>query len=269
MKTLNTIIAHKRKETAERKSLYPTALLERSEYFRTPTVSLKKYLTRPDKTGVIAEFKRQSPSKGPIAPYADPEWITVGYMQGGAAALSVLTDTTYFGGKNADLTTARRFNFCPILRKDFVVEEYQLVEARSIGADVVLLIAAVLTTQEIKHLTQFAQDLGLEVLTEIHSQAELDKVSPHSDLIGVNNRNLHTMEVSIQTSAALAAQLPTTMVRISESGISSPEDAAQLRQWGYQGFLIGESFMRQPAPEVACAKFIHDLEGLLRQERAI
>src|ERR1700749_3352019 len=183
MNTLNTIIEHKRKEVQEKKDLYPSKLLERSIYYNSPCVSLKKYLLRNDLTGIIAEFKRKSPSKGFINKYADIEKTTVGYMQAGASALSVLTDTNFFGGKNEDLSLARKFNFCPILRKDFTVDEYQVIEARSIGADAILLIAAVLSKEQIKNLTKLATDLGLEVLLEIHGEEELDKVIPEMQLV--------------------------------------------------------------------------------------
>jgi indole-3-glycerol phosphate synthase len=265
MNILDKIIAHKRKEVAERRSLYPVPLLERSIYFNTPAVSLRKYLLRPDKVGVIAEFKRRSPSKGDIHPYAEVEGISIGYMQAGASALSVLTDTEFFGGKNEDLTTARQFNFCPILRKDFVIDEYQIIEARSIGADAVLLISEVLEKEEVLRLAQFAQSLGLEVLLEMHSAAQLDKVNPHVDVVGVNNRNLEDFSVDLEASIALAQQLPADMVRISESGIHSAEEAAMLRRNGFHGLLIGEQFMRAPHPEKACAVFIRDLKQLLSE----
>ncbi|HHG83969.1 MAG TPA: indole-3-glycerol phosphate synthase TrpC, partial [Bacteroidetes bacterium] len=238
MNILQKIVAHKRKEVAEHKELYPLRLLERSIYFDTPTVSLQKYLTRQDKAGVIAEFKRRSPSKGDIQPYAQVEKVSIGYMQAGASALSILTDSHFFGGKNEDLRTARQFNFCPILRKDFIIDEYQLVEARSIGADVILLIAEVLEKDELKRLAAFAHTLGLEVLMELHSAAQLPKINEHIDIVGINNRNLNDFTVDIQTSLELAKQLPQDMIRISESGIRKPAEAALLKKNGFHGFLI-------------------------------
>ena len=248
MTILEKIIKHKRTEVADRKSLYPTKLLEKSIYFNTPAVSLKKYLLRPDKSGVIAEFKRHSPSKGDINPYAKVEEVSIGYMQAGASALSVLTDEKFFKGKNADLTEARKFNFCPILRKDFVVEEYQIIEAKSIGADAILLIAECLEKEEIARFAKLAKSLGLEVLMEIHSKDQLSKISPDLDLIGVNNRNLKTFEVSTQTSVDLFDHIPSDFVRISESGISEPKTIAELKAVGFQGFLIGERFMATANP---------------------
>jgi indole-3-glycerol phosphate synthase len=263
MTILEKIIKHKRTEVADRKSLYPTKLLEKSIYFNTPAVSLKKYLLRPDKSGVIAEFKRHSPSKGDINPYAKVEEVSIGYMQAGASALSVLTDEKFFKGKNADLTEARKFNFCPILRKDFVVEEYQIIEAKSIGADAILLIAECLEKEEIARFAKLAKSLGLEVLMEIHSKDQLSKISPDLDLIGVNNRNLKTFEVSTQTSVDLFDHIPSDFVRISESGISEPKTIAELKAVGFQGFLIGERFMATANPGRACRAFIEEVSSVL------
>ncbi len=260
---LDKIIAHKRQEVADRKSLVPTAALERSIYFPSQPVSLRKYVQRPDLSGIIAEFKRKSPSKGTINAYAPVERTSIGYMQAGASALSILTDTNFFGGKNEDLTTARKFNFCPILRKDFVVEEYQILEAKSIGADAILLIAAVLTKEEVSQLAQFAHSLGLEVLLEVHTREEMERtITPHVDLVGVNNRNLHDFSVSLQTSFDLAQHIPNEFVKVSESGLSEASSVMELRQYGYEGFLMGETFMRQSRPEKACAAFVEELKKL-------
>jgi indole-3-glycerol phosphate synthase len=263
MNALEKIIAYKRTEVAERKALYPTPLLEKSIYFSTPTVSLRSYLNRTDQAGIIAEFKRKSPSKGELNPYATPEQVCLGYMQAGASALSVLTDSHFFGGKNEDLTTARRMNFCPILRKDFVVEEYQIIEARSLGADVVLLIAAVLTPEEIRKLARLAAELGMEVLLEIHDEAELEtSLGPDIHLVGVNNRNLKDMTISLEPSLALADKIPAEFTKVAESGLSNPAQVVRLREVGYQGFLIGHQFMEAPRPEKACAAFIQELRKL-------
>jgi indole-3-glycerol phosphate synthase len=197
MDILQTIAAHKQKEVQERKELYPVKLLEKSIYFSSSCVSLKKYLLRDDLPGIIAEFKRKSPSKGFINKYADVERTTIGYMQAGASALSVLTDIDYFGGRSEDLTTARKFNFCPVLRKDFILDEYQVIEARSIGADAILLIAAILEKKQIASLSKLAHELGMEVILEIHCEEELEKVIPEIQIVGVNNRNLKTMEISL------------------------------------------------------------------------
>ncbi len=264
MDILDKIIAHKQQEVAERKSLFPTKLLEQSLYFDGKTVSLTKYLLREDKSGIIAEFKRQSPSKGIINGHAKVERTTIGYMQAGASALSVLTDEKFFGGSSEDLKTARKFNFCPVLRKDFIIDEYQITEAKSIGADAILLIAAALEPAKLKELAAFAKSLNLEVLMEVHNQEELEQnLNEHLDVVGVNNRNLKTFDVSIETSKSLAALIPDDFVKISESGISDPASILELRDYGFKGFLIGETFMKTARPELTAADFIEKIDRLV------
>ena len=260
MSILNEIVARKKVEVIERKSLYPNKLLEQSLYFDTPTVSFSKYISEPERSGIIAEFKRKSPSKGPINSYAQVEEITIGYMQAGASALSVLTDQKFFGGKNEDLSEARNFNYCPILRKDFIVDEYQIIEAKSIGADAILLIAEILTHEEVQNFSSFANSLGLEVLLEMHGESQIDKISEFVNVVGVNNRDLTTFETTIQTSKQLASKLPSEIVKISESGISKPESVIELKSHGYQGFLIGEYFMQHASPHKICRNFIKAIE---------
>ncbi|MCK5701743.1 MAG: indole-3-glycerol phosphate synthase TrpC [Cyclobacteriaceae bacterium] len=261
MDILYKIIANKEKEVAERKSLYPTKLLEKSIYFPSQPVSLRKYLLREDKVGIIAEIKRKSPSKGMIHEYVSIEQTSISYMQGGASAISILTDTEFFGGKNEDLTTARKFNYCPILRKDFTIDEYQIVEAKSIGADAILLIAAVLSPKRLNELALFARSFGLEVLMEVHNEEELNShLNDNVDVVGVNNRNLKTFEVNIETSIGLAESIPDQFVKISESGISKPETVIKLKKHGFQGFLIGEYFMSHGRPGAACAEFIQKIQ---------
>ncbi len=260
MNILEKIIAHKKKEISERRSIYPAKLLERSIYFGSDCVSMKKYLLRKDKSGIIAEFKRRSPSKGVINAHAPVERTSIGYMQAGASALSVLTDTEFFGGKNEDLTVARKFNYCPILRKDFILEEYQVLEARSIGADAVLLLANVLDKKQVKKLAGFARSLGMEVLMEVRDEKELDSVCPEIDMVGVNNRNLEDFKVDVKQSFRLAKKIPKGMVKISESGLDSAKTIHELKAAGFNGFLIGETFMKQGRPERACAEFIQAIE---------
>lgn len=260
MNILDQIIDHKRREVEDRKGLYPVKLLEQSIYFQTPPVSMKKYILRDDKTGIIAEFKRRSPSKGIINAHASVERTSIGYMQAGASALSILTDKQFFGGSNEDLTVARKFNFCPIIRKDFTIDEYQVIEAKSIGADAILLIAAVLEPKRAQALTTFAHSFGLEVLLEVHDEEELKKnLEVGADLIGVNNRNLKTFEVSIDVSKRLAPLIPDTVVKVSESGISSPDTILELKKFGYRGFLMGENFMKHSYPEKAAMEFVEEL----------
>jgi len=264
MKTiLDKIIAHKKKEVKERRSLVPTALLERSIYFETPTVSLKHFLKRTDKQGIIAEFKRKSPSEGVINQYVAVEEVSIGYMQAGASALSVLTDEHFFGGKKEDLSTARKYNYAPILNKNFIIEPYQIIEAKSIGADAILLIAACLGKSKIKTLTEEAKKLGLEVVLEIHEVSELDNLCTGIDIVGINNRNLHTFEVDIAQSLAVAAEVPPSFTKIAESGISSPSTVVTLKEAGFEGFLIGSHFMRNARPQEACAEFIQAIEKAL------
>jgi len=262
MNILDKIIAQKQKEVAERKSLYPVKLLERSTFFESPTVSFKKYLLREDKVGIIAEFKRKSPSKGMINKYADVERTSIGYMQAGASALSVLTDLEFFGGKSDDLITARKFNYCPILRKDFIIDEYQIVETKSIGADVVLLLANVLSAEQIKHYAQLAKSLGLEVLLEIREEHELESINPFVDAVGVNNRNLKDFTVNVSQSFKLANLIPSEFIKISESGIDSAKTVVELSDAGFKGFLMGESFIKSNRPEKACSDFIKDVNSL-------
>jgi indole-3-glycerol phosphate synthase len=270
MNILDEIMTHKATEVEERKSLYPVKLLEKSIYFETQPVSLSKYVRRDDKSGIIAEIKRKSPSKGIINDNVSIERTSIGYMQAGASALSILTDAQYFGGSSKDLTEARKFNFCPILRKDFTVDEYQIIEAKSIGADAILLIAAALDPKKLKSLCDFAHSLRLEVLLEVHNETELNlNLDAGADLIGVNNRNLKTFEVTLDVSRNLAASIPDDVVKVSESGIESVEAVIDLRAHGYRGFLMGQNFMQHSRPEVACKDFIDALRNTTRDKDSV
>jgi indole-3-glycerol phosphate synthase len=261
---LDQIIAAKRKEVEERKSLYPVKLLEKSVFFASPCVSLRKYLLRSDKVGIIAEIKRKSPSRGTINKYVSVERTSIGYMQAGASALSILTDTEFFGGKNEDLSTARRFNYCPILRKDFTIDEYQVLEAKSIGADAILLLANVLEPARVRELAGFARSLGLEVLLEIREEKELEAINDSIDAVGVNNRNLKDFTVNTDQSFKLGSLIPDKFIKISESGISSAALVHELRAAGFRGFLIGETFMKHSRPEQACERFIKEVNEYKR-----
>lgn len=263
MNILDEIIQHKRVEVAQRKRLYPVKSLEQSVYFQSPVLSLKEHVQRKDKSGIIAEIKRRSPSKGDINPHVSVEQTSVGYIQAGASALSVLTDKEFFGGSNEDLTLARKLNQCPILRKDFVVDEYQIVEAKSIGADAILLIAAALTAKEIFTLALFARSLQLEILLEVHNEKELqDNLDAPVNLMGVNNRDLKTFIMDVGISKRLSELIPDHFVKVSESGIEKTATIIELKQYGYQGFLMGQNFMQHPHPEIACQKFIDELYQL-------
>jgi len=256
MNILDTIIAHKKIEVAKAKEIQSIKSLEKNSYFSAPKISLKEYVLRDDKSGIIAEFKRKSPSKGIINETALVANVTNEYRNAGASALSVLTDTNFFGGTNEDVLTARKVNDIPILRKDFTIDEYQIIEAKSIGANAILLIAAVLTKAEIKQFTTLAHNLGLEVLLEIHTNEELDKYIPEISVVGINNRNLKTFEVDFENAIRLAKSLPENTVKIAESGISDYKNIDYLRTQGFDGFLIGENFMKTENPGLACSDFI-------------
>ncbi|MBC6400314.1 MAG: indole-3-glycerol phosphate synthase TrpC [Ekhidna sp.] len=261
MNILSEIVAHKRKEVFEQKEMYPAKLLEKSIYFGGKPVSLKKYLQRADKSGVIAEIKRKSPSRGYINKHVSIERTSIGYMQAGASGLSILTDKQFFEGSIEDFKVARSFNFCPILRKDFIIDEYQIIEAKSIGADAVLLIAAILEKNEIEQLGRFTQSLDMEVLLEVHNEEELNaSITDKVDLIGVNNRDLKTFETSIEVSKKLAPLIPDNFVKVAESGLSSPEVVNELKTFGFEGFLIGEAFMKSGRPGKAAKEFISKLK---------
>jgi indole-3-glycerol phosphate synthase len=263
MNILDQIIEHKRKEVEHSRKSVPVKILEQANWFSRPTVSLKESIRDNSKSGIIAEFKRRSPSKGAINANAIPDQITRAYVEAGASALSVLTDQKFFGGSNDDLSLAREVNACPILRKDFTVDEYQVLEAKAIGADAILLIAAVLIPAESKRLASLAHSLSLEVLLEVHNEQELrENLTVGADLIGVNNRNLKDFTVSTDISKKLSQFIPDSVVKVSESGISSPEAIVDLRAYGFQGFLIGENFMKKPDPGTAAADFIHSLKEL-------
>ena len=215
------------------------------------------------KRGVIAEYKRRSPSKQDINLEANINTIVPGYARAGAVAVSVLTNLKYFGGTNRDLVAARSLVEIPILRKDFMVDPYQIYESKALGADVVLLIAAILTPKEIKEMAGLAHQLGLEVLLEVHNEEELDRsFCPEIDFVGVNNRNLKTFEVSIQTSLDLLAQLPKDVLTLSESGLANELDVQTLSEAGFNGFLIGETFMKTANPEEACGKMVRALANM-------
>lgn len=259
MNILEQIKKHKVAEVNAKKSLYPIKILEQSHYFDSACVSMKKYISVPNRSGIIAEFKRKSPSKGDINKYANVQEITLGYMQAGASALSILSDEHFFGAKKDDLQTARKFNYCPILRKDFIIDEYQIIESKSMGADVILLIAKLLTKKEIKSLAQVAKSIGLEVFVEFHTEEEiLENTTINYDLAGINNRNLNSFEVDIENSIRLANLLPVDVLRIAESGIESPKTIQLLKENGFNGFLIGEYFMRNSHPDKKCKELIKE-----------
>jgi indole-3-glycerol phosphate synthase len=255
MTILDQIIKDKFTEVENRQKLVSLQDLQTSPYFERNCLSLKERLLQSD-SGIIAEFKRKSPSKGWIHEEADAVEITSGYCEAGASGISILTDSHYFGGVSADLSASRPHVNCPILRKDFMVDVYQLYEAKAMGADVILLIAAALSVEKTLELAREAKSLGLEVLLEVHNREEIGHANEYVDMLGVNNRNLKTFEVDINLSKALVDYIPEQFVKVSESGISSPETVKSLREAGYKGFLMGENFMKENNPSAALRNFI-------------
>ncbi len=250
MNILDKIVARKREEILEAKKSRTISDLEKEPLFQKEPLSLSKKLKDADSPQIITEFKRKSPSKGIINGQVAPEIVTTGYTQGGAAALSVLTDLDFFGGTFNDFQKARTANpQIPMLRKDFMVDEYQIYEARSIGADIILLIAACLSPTLVRSLAKTAHSLGLQVLLEVHNLQELQEtLCEEVDIVGVNNRNLKTFETSIETSIELSEHIPNEFVKISESGIDGVQTIINLFSYGYKGFLIGETFMKTEDP---------------------
>jgi len=259
MNILEKIVVYKKEEVKNQKSKVSIDKLESYPAFSKESLSLRKFLMDESRTGIIAEFKRKSPSKGNINCNADVVKVTSGYAKD-ASGLSVLTDENFFGGSPNDLMQAR-VNTIPILRKDFMIDGYQFYEAKAIGADVILLIAACLTTKQTGEFAKLAKKLGLEVLLEIHSKEELEHVCDEVDFIGVNNRNLKTFEVDITTSLNLISKIPKDKLAITESGISNVDTIITLKKAGFKGFLIGENFMKQTDPSIAFAGFVKELKA--------
>ena len=260
MTILDEINANKRREIADAKEKIGLEELKLSPFFKRKPNSLKAALTADGASGVIAEFKTKSPSKGMINENAEVTEVTTGYVAAGVSGLSVLTDHNYFGGSFENLAKARFANpHTPILRKDFMLDPYQIYEAKAHGADLILLIAASLSKDEMMRLSETAKELELEILVEVHTEEEIEKLNPLVDLVGVNNRNLKTFEVDVETSVRLGKLLPNDMIRISESGLSSVENIHYLRKAGFNGFLMGENFMKTDDPAKTCAEFIKRL----------
>jgi indole-3-glycerol phosphate synthase len=267
MNILEQIIDAKKRQVAMEQAQTPLAYWERQPEFERPTLSLAQSVRDTQKTGIIAEFKRKSPSKGMINEFIPVARVTEAYTAGGASGLSVLTDTVFFGGSIRDLKDAR-FNELPILRKDFIIDEYQVIQSKAIGADVILLIAACLSPAKVKVLARLARSLQLEVLLEVHNEKEIEYVTNDIHLVGVNNRDLKTFSVSVQRSIELEPVIRKKCretgiadpVLISESGISDATTIENLRQYGYEGFLVGEHFMKQKDPASAFSEFVKSLK---------
>jgi len=262
MNILDKIVANTAQEVADRKSLVTTSELESSPYFSRDCYKVTDFLVDPNKSGIIAEIKKQSPSKGVINDSISVEDVGIGYEKSGASAISVLTDLEFFGGKMEYLTQVREKVNIPVLRKDFMIDEYQVLEAKAIGADFILLIAACLIPEKMKSLANLAHSLGLQVLMEVHDKEELLRsIMPELDVIGVNNRNLKTFDVSIQTSLDLLEFIPDEFKKVSESGLSEVTDMKILKAAGFDGFLIGETFMKTNDPAGALGQLVQKLKA--------
>lgn len=260
MSILQQIVAQKRIEIDAAQKIRSIEALQEMPLFYRPTVSMSQKIKEAGSSGIIAEFKRHSPSKKWINQTADPVEVVKAYADAGVAGSSVLTDEQFFKGSLNDLVRVRASVDIPLLRKDFMVDPYQLYEAKAHGADVVLLIAAILTPCEVASLTDVAHQLGLEVLLELHVEGELGHVNSEIEMVGINNRNLNTFEVDVEQSARMVARLDSKIVKIAESGISSPEMVKYFRSVGFDGFLIGENFMKTDHPGLACKEFIQAIK---------
>ena len=258
MNILDRIVTDKEREVAAKKAGLPVSFLLDSPMFERDGISMSDSIIKG--SGIIAEFKRRSPSKQVINHNDSVIDVTSAYQKAGASAVSVLTDTKYFGGSLDDLIQARQHLQIPVLRKDFIIDSYQIYEAKALGADTILLIAAILTPKELTLFSELAHKLGLEVLLEVHNEDELKQSNlKNIDMVGVNNRNLKTFEVSLEPSKQLATMISNEKVKISESGISSIEAIHALKEFGYKGFLIGENFMRTEDPGKSASQFIASL----------
>lgn len=260
MNILDKIVEKKKTEVAEAKA--KTSLQELRQYplFSRTCYSLKESVTDPTRTGIIAEYKRASPSKGIINDRSSVQEVVRGYQDAGASAISVLTDPDFFRGSLADLMAAREVLHIPLLRKEFIIDSYQIAEAKAYGADIILLIAACLTSEELKSLSEYAKSLGLNVLLEVHNEEELERSLLESmDAIGINNRNLKDFSVSLEHSYTLVDKIPNSFIKVSESGISDPNTIKDLQNRGFQSFLIGENFMKTENPGDAMKRFVSEL----------
>jgi indole-3-glycerol phosphate synthase len=260
MNILDTIVERKRAEVAERKQQKSLDMIMADAGYYRKTISLVEGLSKPNASGIIAEFKRKSPSKGIINDQVDPVAVTKAYQDAGASAVSILTDEYFFGGNDQDLLRARQALEIPILRKEFIIDEYQVHEAKALGADLILLIAACLSKEEVLRFSTVARSLGLEVLLELHDEDELEHVCETVDLVGINNRSLKTFDVNIERSLKMASQLPKGKLKVAESGIDDPAQVKLFKENGYSAFLIGENFMKTNDPGMALNDFRNHIE---------
>lgn len=256
---LDKIVKQKKAEVAVQKEQKPIYQLMEDENFKRTCFSAKESISKSGASGVIAEFKRQSPSKGVINGVAKPEKVVKSYQEAGASIVSVLTDEKFFGAKASDFEIARKNLSIPLLRKEFIVDSYQIYQSKAMGADVILLIAAILSPRRCKDFAFLANNLGMEVLLELHDESELEHVNDYVDLVGINNRNLKDFSVDTDRSIRLATKLPVDMIRVAESGLDSPKVVRKMKENGFQAFLMGEHFMKTESPGVACKQFISEM----------
>ncbi len=261
MNILESIIASKKEEVQLLKA-NDIAILEQSQFFNKETISLKKIIKEKVQPHIIAEFKRKSPSKGIINVTSNVQDVVKGYATIGASTVSILTDTKYFGGSNNDIINVATTIQIPILRKEFIIDSIQIVEAKSIGADIVLLIAACLTPQDVLDLAKFAKKLNLEVLLEIHCEQELQHINQYVDFVGVNNRNLKDFAVNLEHSISLCKKIPSQFIKVAESGIQSANDILLLQNEGFDAFLIGEVLMKNEDPANALHQLVFNYNQL-------
>ena len=261
MKILDKIVEDKKIEINKLLSNSSISKLENSHLFSRKCISLKESIKN-NNSGIICEFKRRSPSNQNINYISSLSDVVSGYEEAGAAGLSILTNKKYFDGDTQDIIDIRDISNLPILRKEFIISEYQVIEAKSIGSDAILLIASILSEEEIIGYSSLAKSIGLEVLLEIHSEDELYKISGEDiDIVGVNNRNLDTLEIDLNNSVELYGKIPSKFIKISESGISEVESILKLKEVGYNGFLIGEKFMKTNNPMESAYDFIKKIEN--------
>ncbi len=260
MHILDEIAQFKKELLVHKKEVVSLNELEARPLFSRPCFKLTEFLCN-SAFGVIAEHKRRSPSKPHLNFKTDVFKVARGYQEAGVSGMSVLTEQKYFGGSLEDLLLARASVEIPLLRKDFMIDEYQIIESKAHGADVILLIAACLTPEEVKSFSALAKELGMQSILEVHNQSELDNyICDTVDVIGVNNRNLKTFEVNLDTSYKLLERIPKEFLKISESGISSPQEIIKLKQAGFDGFLLGETFMKTDDPGIKAKEFIEELK---------
>jgi indole-3-glycerol phosphate synthase len=259
MTILDQIIARKYNEVAENKASRPVSVLEKSRFLSGKPKSLLKALLRERSPGIISEFKRRSPSRGVINGHANAAEVSAGYAAAGSSAISVLTNLEFFGGSVSDLEEVRRSVDCPVLCKDFIIDEYQVIEARAFGADAVLLISDINTADRLDRLYRFTLSLGMEALIEVHQKECLQRIPPDAAIVGINSRNLASFTVNTDHALEMAALLPLNVVKVAESGIRSVDDYFILRKAGFNAFLVGEYFMNSASPALTCKAFIENI----------